>query len=547
MTWASARRAGSTVGLIERRRRQADEGGFALVFVLAAIALTSIVMVALLGLAMTSSRITVSQRDAAARQRAASGAIEAAIGQIALSDPALPCGGMPNGGADSGRLTFEAGTPGGGTDVEVDCWSQDLAPTLPAEDAIQPRMVSMSPPLEANGYRPFGAADVMSFDCLANAANCSRSFTTTWSSAGTEPLRSARLLFQSHEGENVHNLHRNLNVRVTLAGGGQCTVSVPGGRANLWAGVYTSVDLFGSQQCRDLFAGTTQAVFQGASIRVVHQYVAGSGCPLVGCAAALTVGESRILTNVQTIEGSTATGTGWNNVDAVRSIGTPATQVGQNDCTPTEERCRYAAAGDVFELTVSGFDPSTSSDLEPGDYVDELGVVIDSPLNSPVRSWISDPIDATWFEVELSIGGTPCGSADRRDGFARSNQQMYVDLLASSGCRAAVQTVDDLAGASVTYRVKVDCLHIGTTRAPVDGAGRCATVRLPNLDRVALAVTPVSLPREAIVTLSARVGTRLVAQADVFFDGAVAAPRPTPVVSWRYEDFTTPPPGPATP
>jgi hypothetical protein len=402
----------------------------------------------------------------------------------------------------------------------------------------------MSPALNSSGHHRFGAVDLMALSCVATPSTCSRTFSTTWSSSGTEPLRSARLLFQSHEGENVHNLHRNLSVRVTLVGGANCTVALPGGRANLWAGVYTSVDLFGSQQCRDMWAGKTQAAFEGAHIRVTHQYVAGSGCPVIGCTAVLTVGESRILTNVETLEGASASGSAFNNIGDVRSIDGTSTQVGQNDCTPSEERCRYAVAGDVFELTVSGFDPATVATLKPDDYVDELGVVIDSPLNSPVRSWISDPIDDTWFEVTLSVGAVECTA--RNDGFSRSNQQVYIDLMGSAGCRAAVQTVEDLAGASLTYRVKVDCLHIGTTRAPVDGSGRCATVRLPNLDRIALAVTPVSLPREAIVTLSARVDTRVVAQADVYFDGK-PAPRSTPVVSWRYQDFTSRPPDPATP
>ena len=535
---------GSIRALLERRRAQATEGGFALILVLAAIALTSVVVVALLGLAMTSSRLTVAQREAAARQRAADGAIEAAIGQLAQSDPALPCSGMPDGGADPGSLTFEPGAPGGGIDVEVDCWSQDLAPTLPSEDATQPKLVSMTPALNASGHHRFGEVDLMALACVVTPSTCSRTFATTWSSSGTEPLRSAVLLFQSHEGENVHNLNRNLSVRVTLVGGEVCTLSVPGGRANLWAGVYTAIDLFGNQQCRDMWAGKTQAAFEGAHIRVTHQYVAGSGCPVIGCTAVLTVGESRILTNVEVLEGASASGTSWNNVGAVRTLEGTSTQVGQNDCTPSEERCRYARAGDVFELTVSGFDPAASANLQPGDYVDELGVVIDSPSNSPVRSWISDPIDDTWFEVTLNVNGVDC-VADHQ-GFARSNQQLYIDLMGSAGCRAAVQTVEDLAGATVRFRVKVDCLHIGTTRAPVDAQGRCATVRLPNLDRIALAVTPVSLPREAIVTLSARVGTRVISQADVYFDGT-PAPRPTPVVSWRYQDFTTRPPEPANP
>lgn len=513
-------------------------------FVIGAIGLTSVVIVALLGLAMASSRVTVIQRQDAARLRAASNAVEAAIGQITSSDPGQPCGGMPNGGADAGRLTFEPAAPGGGIEVEVDCWSQDLAPTLPGDDATQPKLVTMSPALDASGHHRFGAVDLMALACIATPSQCSRTFTTTWSSSGTEPLRSAVLLFQSNEGENVHNLHRNLSVRVTLVGGATCTVSVPGGRANLWAGVYTSVDLFANQQCRDMWAGKTQAAFEGAHIRVVHQYVAGSGCPVIGCTAALTVGESRILTNVEVLEGASASGSAWNNIGAIRTIDGTSTQVGQNDCTPSEERCRYARAGDVFELTVSGFDPATSANLQPGDYVDELGVVLDSPSNSPVRSWISDPIDETRFDVVLDVGGVEC-IADH-EGFARSNQRLYVDLMGSAGCRELVQTVDDLAGASVTYRVRVDCLHIGTTRAPVDAQGRCATVRLPNFDRVALAVTPVSLPREALVTLSARVGTRVVAQADVLFDGT-PAPRQTPVVSWRYQDFTTRPPEPPTP
>ena len=530
--------------LVDRRARaQGGQGGYVLMLVLGAIGLTSVVVVALLGLALTSSRVTVSQREAAREQRAAAGALEAAIGQFVDNDPTEPCGALPDPATAPARIALEPGADGASRTVEVECWNEELVPALPEAEATQPTLTSRTPAVDASGKFRFATATIFDTD---------RSFTTRWSTTGTKPLRSAQLLFQSYEGEFVHNLNRDLIVTVNAPSVGSCSVTERGGRTNDWPDAYTAVDLLRSAACQNLFAGRTEAVFEGATVTVVHRYIQGEGCPFLLCAAQLTIGDVKLRTNVDVLQASSATaGSGWSDTTRILALDGNAASIPQSQCTTfgTENRCRRTTSGQSYTINLSGFDTLPTT-LAPGDYVGSLAVVLESPTQNhnsgvPARSWISDPGDLTSFEVGLTIGGESC--AVELGGFARSNQRLHVDLFGKSECREMVQRVEDLSGARLTYTVVTDCARYAAgTVAPKDASNRCDSVRLPEFDRMALAVTTLPLPRESIVTLNASIDGRVVAQADVYFDGK-PAPRATPVVSWRYQDFTTRPPDPATP
>ena len=540
--------------LLERRARaRREQDGYVLMLVLGAIGLTSVVVVALLGLALTSSRVTVSQRETAREQRAAAGALEAAVGQFADSDPTDPCSAMPDPDTAPARLTLEPGADGTARTVEVECWNTELVPALPDAEATQPTLVSRSPALDSSGRYRFPTVDRGVPACsVLNICNADRTFTTTWASAGTRPLRSAQLLFQSYEGEFVHNLNRDLIVTVNAPSVGSCSVTERGGRTNDWPDTYTAVDLFASAGCQNLFDGRTEEVFDGATITVVHRYLSGEGCPVILCSARLTIGGVKLRTNVDVLQASSVSaGSGWSNANQLLTLDTNAASVPQNQCQlATENRCRRTTSGQSYTINLSDFATLPAS-MAPDDYVGSLAVVLESPTlstgssTSPARSWISDPGDLTSFEVGLTIGSESC--AVKLGGFARSNQRIHVDLFGKSECREMVQRVEDLSSARLSYTVVTDCARFADgTVAPKDDASRCDSVRLPEFDRMALSLTTLPLPRESIVTLSASIDGRVVAQADVYFDGK-PAPRETPVVSWRYDDFTTRPPEAATP
>lgn len=96
------------------------QGGFALMTVLAVIALTAVVIVALFGMLVTTMRATASQETAARELRAADGAIEAAIAQMRTRPgPSTdPCAVE---GVDAvEQVHFDQDTPGTGDDVTVD-------------------------------------------------------------------------------------------------------------------------------------------------------------------------------------------------------------------------------------------------------------------------------------------------------------------------------------------------------------------------------------------------------------------------------------------
>lgn len=97
------------------QQRLRDEGGFALIAVLAVIALTSITIGALLGLSFVTIKITSMQEQLTRDLRAADGAIEAAVTQ--LRHGTEDCESDPQGYLRD--MVFDQGTPGTGDDVNV--------------------------------------------------------------------------------------------------------------------------------------------------------------------------------------------------------------------------------------------------------------------------------------------------------------------------------------------------------------------------------------------------------------------------------------------
>ncbi len=118
--------------------RRRDEQGVALVFVLAAIALTATVVVALLSLSMASARLTAAQDRHTRERRAADGALETGIGRIARSVENNPCADVP---ADS-KLDFghELDADGDPLEVMLRCRPLPL-PTMSAPSAPSPEVL----------------------------------------------------------------------------------------------------------------------------------------------------------------------------------------------------------------------------------------------------------------------------------------------------------------------------------------------------------------------------------------------------------------------
>lgn len=118
---------GAHRGLVARRREQ---GGFALMAVLALIALTSLIIAALLGLLITTIRTTTAQEQTARETRAADGAIEAAIQKMRTQ----PCA---TSGTYLSGLGFDQGTISTGDDVRVDVSCSSSGGAAAATDQVR--------------------------------------------------------------------------------------------------------------------------------------------------------------------------------------------------------------------------------------------------------------------------------------------------------------------------------------------------------------------------------------------------------------------------
>ena len=137
------------------RSSRRGEGGFALVTVLAVIAVTSLLIGALFGLMLTTMRITAAQETDAREQRAADAAIETAINEMRTS----PCDAAAQPYVDD--QVFDQQTAGNGDDVSVDVTCRPVAGGDSATDQV--RIVG------GDGYK--GALNSgWTVDCATNAS-----------------------------------------------------------------------------------------------------------------------------------------------------------------------------------------------------------------------------------------------------------------------------------------------------------------------------------------------------------------------------------------
>ena len=393
-----------------------------------------------------------------------------------------------------------------------------------------------------------------------------RSFETTWASTGSAPLTSARLRFQTRETPPVHNARRQ--IRVTVQSAANTTICqtgyMEGGRTN---GQFTEIDLLtetGGGNCTTALAagGITEGIFEGARITIDHRYRDAGGavdakCPATGgtrsgCAVELWVGEVELLTNSTQVAPASASSGAWAPASAARVRDQSAATVPQSEqCTGLglpldlfvlfytsggDVRCRHETPG-PRQIVVGGFDPTAGGAFAADDSVETLGVVVDSGNNS-TQNWASLPIDetSTRFDLTLAGGPAPACSVDF-EGFFRSVRSAYIDLFEQGGtCRAAVETMGELVGAQLTMTIVADCLWVGGSRAPiVPWSGRCDTVTLPAIDRLALEMTSDTVPRAPTAQIATAASTSTAAGTSFTVFGDTLLPSLDLDMTWRGE------------
>jgi hypothetical protein len=400
----------------------------------------------------------------------------------------------------------------------------------------QPILVSSTRP--ADGWFPTAYtrcfAAVWQECYTASPAQAIRSFDTRWASAGSAPLTSARLRFQTKETPPVHNARRQLRVVVYSATNALIcqTGYLEGGRTN---GQFTEIDLRtetgpgGTCVGALSAAGVTEGVFEGARLTIEHRYRDAGGaidpvCPATGgtrsgCAVELWVGDVEMITNSTQVTPTSASSSAWVPAGNARVRDQLAATVAQPEqCTglglPLElfllfyassgdPRCRHETPG-PRQIVFEGFDPTAGGAFAADDSVEALGIVVDG-RSTPTQNWASLPIDETSARFDLTLAGasTPACSVEF-EGFFRSVRTAHVDLFEEGGtCRAAIETMAQLVGARVTMTVVANCLWIDAFRSPViPWSGRCDTVTLPEIDRVALELTSDSVPRAPAAEVS---------------------------------------------
>lgn len=376
----------------------------------------------------------------------------------------------------------------------------DAGTTLPAivQAATAPSQATVSAPT-LTGF------DVNTFECdQLFVWQCPvRTFNVTASNLGTAPtqLTSAFLDVTSNESPPTHNALRSVTVTITprpAARLNSCTTAATdGGRTG---SLPTAFDLF-TGSCATVLGGrtldnadVTPSSLEGAKFTVVYTYKAGSDCPF-GCVVHTNVVSVGLRTNVTLAEAVEVQDfSSWTNLDKVRTVGVPNAEVVQPACFIADLRCRHDKP-QTLGFAVKGFTAASFGALRPTDHVQGLTAVVTSEAPNPTvfnetwRNRVSDPVDQTATVWELTLkGGQTC--TVRNEGYSRSAQSIAVDLLDPHGtCRAAVERVDQLVGASLRMNLVTDCLWYGASRAPKDAQGRCDMVRPPDLDRVALQVT----------------------------------------------------------
>ena len=403
-------------------------------------------------------------------------------------------------------------------------WTPGTESALPAivqaeSSPSQPALVSSSLPAD-------GRLTTVSTMCFGIVwAYCSpsartRTFTTTWAATGTAQLDSAVLLLETTENPPVHQARTLVNVRVAAPGFACLTGYVELGRTHRQ---FTALDLMSTANpgdCRALLAGRTESTFEGATI-TVELLVSdpGGGSPQYcglppGCQVTFTIGQVELRTNMVGVAPQSATSAHWSNPTATYALDGSVAEVPQPvQCMVADERCRHDRADMTRSITFSGFGIAAAG-LAADDPVEDLGLRLESRASG--RSWASNEVDSTWVRVDLTLppdGAEPAQTCSvTQNGFSRSVRAVHVDLFPAGGtCRALVEQAGQLQGATATVSIRSRCMWWTNPlsgqfeRTPTDLAGNCNQVRLPELDRVQLDVTPASVqrPPSAEVTIDA--------------------------------------------
>ncbi len=171
-----------------RRRHRHDDGGFALMAVLAAIGTFSIIVVALLSLLLSDMRVKALARDVGAVQRAVDGALEAAVNQVRMSDGSMgvlgqPCD--PVGAAGDPSVVID------GHRVEVECTPLPPAGSTPPYPSSTGRALTLG-----GGYTGpvtalarIGIENGLNTDALLQFDNSLRSSAPGLVHVGGQPLQ----------------------------------------------------------------------------------------------------------------------------------------------------------------------------------------------------------------------------------------------------------------------------------------------------------------------------------------------------------------------
>lgn len=114
---------GPLVAATHRRAPRRDQSGFAMMIVLAVIALTSVIVVALIGMAFSTAAVAANQSIASRQTRSADGALESAVATMATSTDNGVCPGVRNGTT----VSFDNATPSTADDDQVTLTCSDAA------------------------------------------------------------------------------------------------------------------------------------------------------------------------------------------------------------------------------------------------------------------------------------------------------------------------------------------------------------------------------------------------------------------------------------
>ena len=353
----------------------------------------------------------------------------------------------------------------------------DLAPSQPVLDTAEPELGTT---FRVEGCNP---------DC---------SIETTWASTGNVPLQNAEIQFRSWESPPSHQAERQVLVSVTTTDGSSCNTGWR--RSGRSDNLYTTIDLMAFGSCATTLQGESESTFEGASIEISHRYTANAVCnPLTEECIRLRIDDVRLRTNVRLAAGSSAsTPGGWGGAsNALALDGAKADATHGSECwvwPVFDLRGLYSCRLDrptTRSFEIGGANP-VGGGIRESDHVETLTVRVNSDTDDPPESWAADPgdtdeDDAMRVELRL-VDGRTCSAV--HDGYSRSNMGLELDLTSPSGdCDGIVETMGDLRGASVRLSFRTGCARFFDQEIWDWDGQRCFMARLPDFDRITLAVT----------------------------------------------------------